>query len=81
MLHYLKTKDKLPKFEPRDAAILIKPSDFPGREAVARVLISEMEQSYAETARIASMTFCRGSVLMQEARGVTEDMIDRALRK
>lgn len=76
-----KPEPALPTFALSDVSMLISPSDFPGQEAAAKILIREMQDAYRETARIASLTFCRGSVLMQEAQEVTADMIERALYK
>lgn len=63
----------------RDARILISASDFPGDEKIARMLIPELYVEYRDDAQMASMTFCRGSVLMQEAEEVTKDLIERCL--
>lgn len=59
-----------------DVSMVISPSDFPGDERLADILISEMKEEYLDDAKMASMTFCRGSVLMQEAQEFTRDMVD-----
>ncbi len=61
----------------QDFAFSSVPQDFPDiHPSVIETLIEEMKQAYLETAKIASMTFDR-SILWQEARILTEDMIDK----
>lgn len=62
-----------------DVTMVISPSDFPGDERLAETLIAEMRDEYRDDAQMASMTFCRGSVLMQEAQEFTRGMIDTYL--
>lgn len=62
-----------------DVTMAISPEDFPGDERLAKVLIEEMREEYRDDAQMASMTFCRGSVLMQEAQEFTRNTIDRYL--
>lgn len=62
-----------------DVTMAISPKDFPGDERLAKILIEEMREEYKDDAQMASMTFCRGSMLMQEAQEFTRNMLDRYL--
>lgn len=66
---------------PKDVAMAISASDFPGDEQVAEEIISLLYEVYRDDAKMAFMTFSRGSVLMQDAQCVTDDMIDGGLSR
>ena len=79
MFSIFRYQSDTPLSDMKDVAVLIKPEDFPGDEKIVEMLIPEMYDSYRETAQVASLTFCRGSVLMQEAEEFTKDMLQRVL--
>lgn len=79
MISLLKHRENVFPEPLEDVSVLIKPDDFPGDERIVKILVQEMYDSYRETAQIASLSFCRGSVLMQEAEEFTKDMLQRVL--
>lgn len=62
-------------FETSDVNMAIAPEDFPGDEKHAREVIPALYRIYQDDATMSSMTFARGSVLMQDAQNVTKDMV------
>jgi hypothetical protein len=62
-------------YEVSDVKMAISPEDFPGDEMIAREIIPKLYKIYRDDAVMASMTFARGSVLMQDAKNITRDMV------
>ncbi len=55
-----------------------RPEDFSSSPDIARTVIADLKIIYRENALLSMLRFSRGNILIQKARVLTKDMVDKA---
>ena len=82
LLHKRDDDDNVPQDQQEQqqaVAMKISSDDFPGDEKIAKEIISVLSEVYCDDAKMACMAFSRGSVLMQDAKFFTPDLLTGVL--